>query len=377
MRNTPSILEKLTSSTKKYLQRATLGTALALAGCGGNSGTESEGNNEGETPTTQNAEVKEYKNSFGYFLPDNGKEEEISNELENLTIQLGANELIQYGLGTLPSWTNIVSTIINEIPSQGSQQPSHSYFVKTENSDWVKYITVCPDEEILTSLIYTPGSDYQEHWNGLEVEINDGLTKLDNVILLEKNEELGIAPDFLVSKNPLSLSNYVDYTLPIEQVFNIGKFGDKATVFVDLTENCVSQQEPPQGNQDTEPNNSFETATPIKFSNGLAVVEGDVESNCGDADANDFYTFPVSSGDEITIYAKRFGSGCGGITSYSGPSKEEGIEDFSNLCSSTPGFPYEEYTLDPVVVSKTGEYFVRAWAYCDHSLDYKLEIKKN
>ena len=253
--------QKTTFRGRRLLCRLILATALGVTGCG--SGGTTFSNDNDNTPTEADAvKVKEYKHSVGYWIPDSSDTDEISDEVKAKTVDLGLSVFLKFGLEVSTGWVGMVASVIKKIPSAGGgYAETMDYYVKTKaSSSWQQSIEICPDDEVLASLIYYPGtySTASPHKDGLEIGVYKwalgGYERVDSVTLLEAGEETSDnPPNFFVAKTPISLAEFVDTTLPIDQIFAVGYPEAITKITVDLnSSDCDDSQSDDSSNDETD-----------------------------------------------------------------------------------------------------------------------------
>lgn len=215
----------------------TCGLGGSSGGSGGGSGSSDGGDGLPNLPEddVEEAEVvKEYRHAVGYWVPLDEDADAAADALAEATFDLGVSAFLTFVLHLPGPWA-IVTTVIGQIPSVGNPPSTEYYIKREESSEWIKSVTICPEDSVLVMMHYFPG-DQGIHLNGFTFEVEKlgtfGRTTVRTVVLLEPDEEQsGAPPNFIVLKKPLSFADFIDPT-PLESFETY--FVQDATVRVDL-----------------------------------------------------------------------------------------------------------------------------------------------
>src|SRR3989344_975582 len=309
-RNNPSNLEKLIKNAKSFASKALILGTIAVTSCDSSlppvidSPEETQNNQEDEKFRS-----KIYQHCIGYWIPEEGNKNDLSEEIAEEVTQITLDALIEYGLDHAAAWTPIIG-IIQQIPLAGGPDPSYHFFVKRkEDQSWNLGVDTCSQDEVLVSMRYWQNYSTLHH-NGFEIEIykknlafND---LMDSFPLLLKGEETSNdPPNFFVAKKPISLSDYLeDNPLVSEQVFYVGfDYGavvDVKTNSYNCQQNPINPPNPPQEDffHETESNDSASTANALPFSSGFVQIKGHLDNPI---DYRDIFSFNAAKNSKYKI----------------------------------------------------------------------------
>jgi len=354
-----SPLEKISRGVRNVIKngrRYLLTSSFLLASCDNSLPTSIGGNSfNNSNATTQGADVKEYKYSIGFFIPENSDVDSLNDTLREKAENFITNTFLDLAVGSALPGIGILLEILDEYKSR---QPTFDFYVRTQSSnEWTQNITVCPNERVYFGVVYKPGplSNPKKYCGphideGIEAAVYGSSVPvigadLNSWTILERNEEPGCAPNFFVAKNTLIFGNFfdptnIDYIIGERQlsVFtSTFKIGRPAVITVDLSDRCLPDLSPPDNSSDNppynppdnappqnndsesqvfveehEPNDTIRQAQEVNPRGNLeriVIINGALHNNFGPNPEKDLYSFHAEAGDRITVYIEEFGIG--------------------------------------------------------------------